>query len=182
MTIRYNAPVVLTFSLLSIAVLVLTALAPALRAFFVLSPPFSFASPVSWLTLFTYVLGHAGAVHLAGNLSFILLVGPLVEEKYGSWPTLAMMAATAAVTAVLQVLLFPTDLLGASGIALMLILLGSLTNFKAGQIPLTFVLVALLFIGREVIEALKPDQISQFAHIVGGVCGGLFGLWLGPRK
>ena len=182
MRIRYNAPVVLTFSLAAIAVLALTSILPATQAFFRLSPGFSIASPICWVTLFTYVLGHAGPAHLAGNLSFILLVGPMVEEKYGSRITLLMMAATALVTAMLQILLFPTGLLGASGIALMLIILSSLTNFKTREIPLTFVLVALLFLGREVIEALRPDQISQFAHIVGGTCGGLFGLWLGPRR
>jgi rhomboid protease GluP len=182
MKIRYNAPVVLTFSLAAIAVLVLTLILPASQVFFRLSPGFSLLSPICWLTVFSYVLGHAGHAHLAGNLTLILLVGPMVEEKYSSLATLLMMAATALVTALLQILLFPTGLLGASGIALMLIILSSLTNFKAREIPLTFVLVAFLFLGREVIEAFRPDQISQFAHIAGGTCGGLFGLWLGPRR
>jgi len=182
MRVRYNSPVILTFSLAAIAVFGITRLVPGLRAMFALSPGFSATSPVSWLTLFTYTLGHAGAAHLAGNLAFILLVGPMVEEKYGSWRTLAMMAFTALVTAVFQLLLFPEGLLGASGIALMLIILGSWTNFKSGEIPLTFILVALLFLGREVIDAVRPDQVSQFAHIIGGTTGGVFGLLIGRRK
>ena len=182
MKIRYNAPVILTFSLAAVVVLAVTSAVPTARNLFSLSPHFSPLSPLCWLTLFTYVLGHAGPAHLVGNLSLILLVGPLVEERYGSPLTLFMMAATALVTAMLQILLFPTGLLGASGIALMLILLSSLTNFKAKEIPLTFVLVAVLFLGREVVEALKPDQIAHFAHIIGGTCGAAFGFWLGPKK
>jgi len=42
--------------------------------------------------------------------------------------------------------------------------------------------VALLFLGREVVDAFQPDQISQFAHIIGGITGGLFGLLLGRRR
>ena len=182
MKIRYNSPVILTFSLAAVAVYLLGLVVPASRALFALAPGFSLASPVSWLTLFTYALGHAGAAHLAGNLTFVLLIGPLVEEKYGSRITLAMMALTALVTAVLQLLLFPEGLLGASGIVLMLILLGSWTNIKSGEVPLTFILVAVLFLGKELVEAFKPDQISQFAHIIGGTCGGLFGLLLGRKK
>ena len=182
MKLRYNSPVILTFSLAATLVYLLTKVVPAAQAFFVLAPDFSFVSPLCWLTLFSYVLGHAGAAHLAGNLSFILLVGPLVEEKYGSGRTLAMMALTALVTAVLHLLLFPQGLLGASGIALMLIILSSWTNFRAGEVPLTFVLVAVLFLGREAIDAFRPDQISQFAHIIGGTIGGLFGLLIGRRK
>jgi membrane associated rhomboid family serine protease len=182
MKIRYNSPVILTFSLVAILVYVLNALLPGTRGLFILAPGFSFASPIWWVTLFSYVLGHAGLAHLVGNLSFILLVGPLVEEKYGAKRTLAMMALTALVTAVLQLLFFDEGLLGASGIVLMLIILSSWTNFKAGEIPLTFILVALLFLGREVIQAFRDDQISQFAHIIGGLSGGAFGLWFGRRR
>jgi membrane associated rhomboid family serine protease len=181
MRVRYNSPVILTFSLVAMAVFAVTWLFPGLRLVFELSPGFSVLSPVSWLTLFSYTLGHASAGHLAGNLAFILLVGPLVEEKHGSMRTLAMMAVTALVTAVLQLLFFPEGLLGASGIVLMLIILGSWTNFRAGEIPLTFILVAVLFLGREILDAFKPDQVSQFAHIMGGVAGGVFGLFTGRR-
>lgn len=94
MKVRYNSPVILTFSLLAGGAFLLGVVIPASRSLFALAPGFSVASPVSWISLFTYTLGHAGAGHLAGNLAFILLVGPLVEEKYGSRITLAMMALT----------------------------------------------------------------------------------------
>ena len=75
-------------------------------------------------------------------------------------------------------LLFNTGLLGASGVVFMLILLSSFTNVKSGNIPLTFILIIFLFMGKEVYTAFSQDNISQFAHILGGICGGVFGFKL----
>jgi membrane associated rhomboid family serine protease len=57
----------------------------------------------------------------------------------------------------------------------MLILLSSFANIKSGHIPLTFIIIVVLFLGKEFLASLKPDTISQFAHIMGGICGGMFG-------
>jgi len=92
-----------------------------------------------------------------------------------------MIIITALVTGLLNISFFDTGLLGASGIVFMLILLVSFTNVKGGQIPLTFILVAILFVGKEVMHSLSADQVSQFAHIIGGVCGSIFG-FLGKKK
>jgi membrane associated rhomboid family serine protease len=135
----------------------------------------STSQPLSLVTLFTHVIGHANLEHLLGNLTFILLLGPIVEEKYGGRMTVIMMLVTALVTGLLNILFFHTGLLGASGIVFMLILLVSFTNSKSGEIPITFILIALLFIGKEILQSIQSDQISQFAHIIGGVCGSVFG-------
>ena len=66
-------------------------------------------------------------------------------------------------------------LLGASGVVFMFILLSSVTNARRGRIPLTFVLVVLLFLGQEVWNGLTQDNVSQFAHVIGGLCGAAFG-------
>ena len=91
-----------------------------------------------------------------------------------------MIILTALITAMLNISFFSTGLMGASGIVFMLILLVSFTNSKEGEIPMTFVLVALLFIGKEVLQSLNSDQVSQFAHIIGGFCGSVFG-FIGRR-
>ena len=66
--------------------------------------------------------------------------------------------------------------MGASGIVFMMILLSSFTNIRSGEIPLTFVLVVLMYLTREVVTAFSDeDSISQLAHIAGGLCGSLFG-------
>jgi uncharacterized membrane protein YdcZ (DUF606 family) len=59
----------------------------------------------------------------------------------------------------------------------MMILLVSFTNFSEGEIPLTFILILILYIGREVFNSFRQDNISEFAHIIGGLCGSLFGFF-----
>ncbi len=182
MKITYNSPVILTYTLIATSVMILSDFILGqgfTNTFFAVSPQSNFSNPIAFLTLASHAIGHANWPHLVGNFSFILLIGPLIEEKYGSKLLLIMMLITAFVTGILNVTLFPTGLLGASGIVFMLILLSSMTNFKSGTIPLTFILVVILFLGKEVITSLQMDNISQFAHIIGGVFGAVFGFVFG---
>ncbi len=147
MKLKFNSPVILGFSLICVAVFVLDkVMVGTLMPYFTLGNV-NTSNALSILTLFTHVIGHASIEHLMGNLTFILLLGPIVEEKYGDSRTLFMMLITALVTGILNLLFFHTGLMGASGIVFMLILLASFTNTKSGEIPVTFILVALLFIG-----------------------------------
>jgi len=182
MRIRYNAPVILTFTLLSTAVLIVNQILGGFtEAFFVSYPTFS-GSFLDFLRLFTHVIGHQNWLHLMSNFSFILLIGPVLEEKYRSGPLLLMVLVTALVTGILNILFFSTGLMGASGIVFMLILLSSITNIRSGEIPLTFVLIVVLFLAKEFINAFAEDNVSQFAHIIGGICGGLFGFLFTKAK
>jgi membrane associated rhomboid family serine protease len=100
----------------------------------------------------------------------------MVEEKYGSRSLMEMIAVTAFLTGMINILFFKTGLLGASGIVFMLILLSSFANAKLGKIPLTLIIVTIVFIGKEVLSGLfLQDNISHFAHILGGLSGGVFG-------
>jgi len=176
MRIKYNAPVVLTFSIISTLLLFANnSVDGALTPFISVGASLQPGNIMAYPTLFTHVLGHANIEHLIGNLTFILLLGPIIEEKYGSRNTLFMFILTALITGLLNIFFFNTGLMGASGIVFMLILLVSFTNSESGDIPLTFVLVAILFIGKEFVNGLRVDNISQFAHIIGGVVGSIFG-------
>jgi len=179
MRIRYNAPFTLTFALACVAVLAANQYLDhnLIRDWFSVGGQGSFHGSdwVSYLRLISYPLGHADWDHLYGNLMFIVLLGPVLEEKYQT-PTLILMAfTTALVTGIVNVLFFNTALIGASGIVLLMVLLVSFTNIRAGDIPLTFVAVLALYLGKEVLDAFKNDNISHFAHIVGGVAGSIFG-------
>jgi membrane associated rhomboid family serine protease len=179
--LKYNAPVILTFVLLSTAILALSStLVPSLiPAWFAVGPKgsFKFSSLHSYVTLFSHVLGHSSWDHLAGNMLLILVIGPLLEEIYGASEMIFMMAVTAFVTGLANILFFSTGLLGASGIVFMLVLLASFTNFRKGEIPLTFILVLILYVGQEFLASFNQDGISHFAHIAGGLCGSLFGFF-----
>ena len=95
----------------------------------------SLKDPLFYIRLFGHVLGHAGWEHFLNNMLLLLVVGPPMEEKYGSIPLLKGIVLTALVTGVLQCVLFPTTgLLGASGIVFMLIMLSSLAGFSGGAV------------------------------------------------
>jgi membrane associated rhomboid family serine protease len=177
MKLQYNSPVILTFTLISTAVLAIDYVTAhfLITNFFTVSSSMSMWNPISYFRLFSHVFGHADWGHLLSNFSFILLIGPLLEEKYGSKIMIEMIFITALLTGIITLIFMNMTLLGASGIVFMLILLSSFANFKAGQIPVTFLLIVLLYIGKEVASSFAQDSISQFAHIFGGICGGIFG-------
>lgn len=176
--IKYNAPVILSFSIIcSVVYFIDQGLLGKLMPYFTVGTTVNISNPFSIASLFTHVIGHSSMEHLLGNMTFILLLGPIIEEKYGSVNTLIMIAFTAFVTGLINVMFYNTGLLGASGIVFMLILLVSFTNTNSneGGIPLTFILVAILFVGKELLHSLSADNISQTAHIIGGMCGSVFG-------
>lgn len=183
--IQYNAPVVLTFTFLSLAALLLdfATQGKSTQLLFCVyrSSP---RDPLTYVRLFGHVLGHASVSHYMSNMMLFLLLGPMVEEKYGSLRTLAMILVTALVTGLVNIACFPNvALLGASGVVFMLIILSSMVRMEDGKIPLTMVLVVVLYLGQEIYNGVvAQDSISQLSHILGGVCGGAFGLVLNRRE
>lgn len=178
---QYNSPVILTFALVSLLVLWLNDLTGG-RSNALLFSVYrsSWKNPLTYLRFFGHVLGHSSWSHYTGNVLMILVVGPMLEEKYGSINLLEMILLTALVSGIMHVALFPgAALLGASGIVYMLILLSSLASMRQNCIPLTLILVAAIYLGGEVVNGLTAsDNISQLSHIVGGVCGAIFGMAL----
>ena len=114
----------------------------------------------------------------------ILVVGPLLEEKYGSSNMLFVILATALVTGIVNFIFFPhTQLLGASGVVFALILLASFTSFKEGKVPVTFLLVAILYIGEQVYDGIFiQDNVSNLTHILGGAVGSGLGFVMNKNK
>ncbi|GHV61296.1 hypothetical protein AGMMS49587_05040 [Spirochaetia bacterium] len=185
MKLKYNAPTVLTFAFISAVVLILSeTLLHGLREVWFMVPGKGSFNPRStrcWVTLVTHMAGHADWTHLINNFAFILLIGPILEETYGSISLFIMILITALVTGALNIIFFKTSLMGASGVVFMMILLASFTNFNKGEIPLTFILVLVLYLGRELFNSFSSNNISEFAHIVGGFCGSLFGFLNPPN-
>ncbi len=153
----------------------------ALRQILAAPASFSPLSVTSWVGSVTYVFGHADAAHWMGNMSFVLILGAILEEKYGSFALAVMMLVTAIATAVVNATLFDTGLIGASGIVFMMITLASVTGIRERVIPLSLILVFGINVGGEVLSALRSDSVSQFAHIFGGIAGALLGIFF-PKK
>ncbi len=176
--LQYNSPVILSFFLLSLAALALGAVTEKWTTWTFFSV---YRAPLTdiftYVRFFGHILGHADLDHFLGNMLLLLVVGPPLEEKYGSATLLTGILLTALVSGLLQFICFPhAALLGASGIVFMLIMLASLSGMKDGKIPLTLVLVAILYLGQEVYSILfVKDSVANFMHIVGGACGTAFG-------
>lgn len=179
--ITFNAPLVLGIALACAAATLLGALTGGSSTALLFSThSASLLNPLTWLRLFTHVLGHTNLAHLLGNLAYILLLGPALEEKYGWKDLLTVIAVTAVVTGIVHNLLFPgTMLLGASGVVFSFILLTSFTGFREGEIPLTFILVAVIYLGQQIWDAVTVrDNVSNLSHILGGLVGAGAGYFL----
>ena len=182
--IQYNAPVVLTFTIISLFALLLGEMTGQASTFAVFSVYRSSpADLLFYLRLFGHVFGHANFEHFFNNFLILLLVGPILEEKYGAKNIIIIMGFTALITGIVQIAFFNTVLLGASGIVFMFIILASFVNLKQYRIPMTLILVLFVFLGREFYSGVfVEDNISRITHIVGGVCGAIFGFVLNKRR
>ena len=186
MKISYNAPVALTFALISLLALVANYftggwvnanLCSVYRCSLL-------ADPLGFFRFFGHVLGHSGYAHYIGNMVLILVLGPNLEDRFGSWNVLWAILFTALVSGLVQFIFFPgTALLGASGIVFMMILLSSFGGVKNGTIPTTLIVVAIFYLGGELWDAIfVRDNISQLTHIIGGLCGTILGFILSSGR
>ena len=177
----FNAPAILTFvgiCVIAQIVNMLTGGAANAAVFSVYRS--SLLDLLTYVRCICHVFGHANWNHLLGNIMYILILGPMIEEKYGTPNTVFVMAATALVTGIINMIFFPgVRLLGASGIVFAFILISSITTREDHTIPITFILVAVLYLGQQIYQAFfQNDNISQMAHIAGGIVGSILGFMM----
>ena len=183
--LQFNAPVILMFTILSLAALIAGNITNGWStAKFFSVYRFPFRDFWGYVRLFGHVLGHSSWEHYMGNMVLLLVVGPPLEEKYGSWNMLWCILFTALVSGIVHCVWDPrTALLGASGVVFMLIMLSSLAGMRDGAIPITLILVAVIYLGGELVAAFTAkDSISQLTHIVGGLCGTFLGFFMSRRR
>ena len=175
----YNSPVVLTFFFISLGVLIINAISKnTVNLLFFSTYRSSILSPLTYVRLVGHIFGHQDWGHFMNNFLTILLIGPMIEEKYGSLNLLYMIGITAVVTGILHNLFSRNRLLGASGVEYMMIALSSFVNFEAGKIPITLILIFIFYIVNEIISSfIKIDNVSHMGHFIGAVCGIAFGFY-----
>ena len=183
--ISFNSPIVLGFAGICLVATILNYITRggSNRLLF-MTYRASLGSLMTYLRMFTHVFGHADWAHFIGNMSYILLLGPMLEEKYSSKVLVEVIAVTAVITGLINYVFFPQyALCGASGVVFAFIIISSITSFKEGEIPLTFILVAVLYIGQQIVQGITiNDNVSNMAHIIGGVVGGALGYGLNKRS
>lgn len=175
--VYFNAPITLAFTAICLIALLLQYLTAGASTDLIFSTyGSSLLDPLTYLRLICHVFGHSDFDHLISNLLFILLLGPMLEEKYHD-KLIFVILATALVTGIIHNIFSPNiQLLGASGVVFAFILLASITG-KTYGIPITLILVAVLWVGGEIYDGIMvADNVSQITHIIGGVVGALTGL------
>ncbi|MGF0019888.1 rhomboid family intramembrane serine protease [Sporofaciens sp. SGI.106] len=183
--ISFNAPVTLGFVLICFVATVLGIITHGdSTSLLFMTYHSSLKDPLTYIRFLTHVFGHDGWNHFTGNVTYLLLLGPLLEEKYGSLRLIKVIVVTAIITGGINYIFLPnTALYGASGVVFAFIVLSSFAGFKEGEIPLTFILVGIVFVGQQVCAGItKEDDISQMTHIIGGIIGAIIGYQFNKNK
>lgn len=183
--VSFNAPVVLGFTMICFFVLILDRVTNgySTKEFFSVYRS-SLTNLTTYVRFFGHVVGHVDWEHFMGNIMMLLVVGPLLEEKYGSYNILFVILSTALVTGIVNFIFYPNvQLLGASGVVFAFILLSSITSINDGKMPITFILVAIIYIGEQVYNGLfVKDNVANLTHIIGGFVGTCLGYIMNKYK
>lgn len=174
---QYNSVVILSYFFISLLILILSKFNKKFKNIFTSSRG-SIFNPLTYIRMFTHVLGHDNFMHFRNNFIYILLIGPMIEEKYGSINLLKMILITSFLTSIFNMIFSNKKILGSSGISFMLILLSSLVNIQNGEIPITLILIFMFYVVTEIFESIfKNDNISHLSHIIGAISGIIFGYY-----
>ena len=116
--ISFNSPVILAFSIICFCTLILNIITRGASNNLLFSVYHSsLLNPLTYVRFIGHVFGHANWEHFIANASYLLLLGPMLEEKYGSVKLMEIMLTTAIVTAIINYVFFTNvGLCGASGI------------------------------------------------------------------
>ena len=175
---QYNSVLILTMFAISVGALILKKITNGKSDKLLFSSyRSSLLNPLTYLRFFTHILGHSNWEHLINNYIIILLVGTMIEEKYGTMNLLLMILITAFVVGLFNFIRGGIKLKGSSCIVFMLIVLSSFSNIQAGKIPITFILIFIFYVFREIKDLKADDGISHTGHIIGALCGAVFGFW-----
>ena len=178
-SLSYNSVVILSFFFISLFAFLLNFITKGKANRLLFSCQRSkLLNPLTYLRLVTHILGHSNYQHFMNNFLYILLIGPMIEEKYGSLNLLIMILITAVVVGLVNIIFTRNRILGASDIVYMLIVLSSAVNLQAGKIPITLILIFLFYIVNEILNGLtKNDNVSHSSHLLGALCGLIFAFY-----
>ncbi len=188
--LSYDAPVTLTFVIATLLLFVinsflckgkLTTLILSAPTSSVGELPFEVSSPLSYLRLFFYVFGASSGNMMITNLIFILLLGPAMEERYGSVVIGIMIIVSAVFAGVLNACFCQKMLQGPISIVFMMVFLNAFMSFSKKKVPLCFVIILILFVCREIFEQNANGIIGLISSLAGGLCGSLFAFLASPK-
>ena len=152
--ISFNAPVTLGIFLICFVVTIIGITTHGRSTqFLFMTYHSSLANPLTYLRFFTHIFGHDGINHFIGNATYLLLLGPLLEEKYGSMNLIKMVCVTAFITGIINYVVSPnTALCGASGIVFAFIVFSSSGRIYSSSSSVRDLILAVSLIKRKLIK------------------------------
>lgn len=176
----YNSKVIITYLLICIIAWILNTLTRGKSNKLLFesyrSSPFN---PMTYIRMFTHSIGHRDWDHMVSNFLIILLIGPMIEEKYGSINLIIMFLITSFIIALFNIIFSNYSILGASGNVYMLIVLSAFSNVQEGTIPLTVVLICIFYVIGEIKRTIteRKTKVYHDGHLIGALCGLAFGIF-----
>lgn len=176
----YNSTVVLSYFFICLFILIINKISKDRVNHFLVFRKGNILNPMNYIRLVASGLCHQDWSHFRNNFVMILLMGPMLEEKYGSIPLLQMIVATSIISGLFHLIFYKGGAIGASDNVYMMVALCSVTNITSGKIPITLFLIFFFYIADEIIKQFsnKKDHISHDSHIVGAICGFVYGYFL----
>lgn len=188
--ILFDSPVTTTFSVLAVLLFIIDSfiVKGKLSALFLTAPTvaegafaFNAADPLSYLRIIFHVFGSNNCSLLISNLIIISLLGPILEEKYGSVIIGIMMLLSSLLSGVLAGCFCKTGISGADSIVFMMVLLNSYLSVSKKKIPLSSVIVLVLFIWGQFYADKSNGLIGLLVNVAGGLCGSLLAFFASPK-
>lgn len=174
----YNSPIIISYLILSLIAWLLNTLTKGKTNKLLFSSyRSSLLNPLTYIRSFTHSIGHQDWNHLVSNFLYILLIGPILEEKYSSINLLLMFLSTSLIIAIFNSIFNNYCITGASGNVYMLIVLSSFSNLSEGKIPITLILIFIFYITSELKNSILEGnkKVYHDGHLIGALCGLLFG-------
>ena len=110
--ISFNSPVILGFTTICFVVLILDFITSGATDRLLFSVyRSSLMSPLTYFRFIGHIFGHANWSHFISNITIILIIGPLLEEKYGSVDIVVVIFFTALITGILNFIIFQLTLI-----------------------------------------------------------------------
>lgn len=188
--LEIKAPVTLVFGIISVVLFALNFWAAKGKwtELFLMSPAaegnlaFSFKGAASYFRILCYSFSAVSWEVLITNILFVYLLGPAMEEKYGSVILAIMMLVAAVFSGVLNSCFCKAGIQGCASIIYLLVFISFFTSFTNRKLSINFVLILALFIAREFLIK-NPNGIAGVGvNFAGGICGSLLAFLAIPRR
>ncbi|MCR5699512.1 MAG: rhomboid family intramembrane serine protease [Treponemataceae bacterium] len=181
-SVSFDSPVALILVILLVVMAVVERLVPSIAWLFVCpcragnAAAFNYAHVADYFRILLYPFGFSSWNQLTANLVFILLLFPKIESVFGKLFSSLLVLITVLFAGVICVCFSNSVIYGTSGIVCMLLILAIFISADKRQIPLSYILLAVIYFAREIVSIIDTNTIEVFCHFAGSLAGSLVGI------